>query len=137
MEFEQQAQQRLHGRVSSYLNDAFGEFAEPISDEPAFTVHLGRVHITVVVNANGPHMASVLAFTPVATGLRITLELATLLLEKNHIAPFGILGLRNGEIWLHHVLFGETLNNDTLAMLLRILADYAEGTQDELNLRFR
>jgi len=137
MEFEQQPQAELYARVDSYLRQAFGELAELIEDEPAFALSLDRVHMIVKVNANGPEMASVLTYTLVATGLPITLELTTLLLQRNHVSPFGILGLFDNRIWLHHVLLGEMVTKDGLAMLLEILADYAMQTEDELNARFR
>jgi hypothetical protein len=138
MEFDQQAQEDLYARVASYLRQAFGELADPLEDEPAFRLDLGKVHLLVAVDANGPEKASVTVYNVVGRGLAITPDLAIFLLRKNHETPFGALSLREDDaIAFRHILFGESVTKDTLSMLLRLLAAYSDEIEDELNLRFR
>jgi hypothetical protein len=138
MEFEHQAQEDLYARVPTYLRQGFGELAEPLEDEPAFWLDLGKEQLVVTVDANGPERASVLVYNVLGEGLSITPDVARFLLHKNHELPFGSLSLQeDGAIGFRHILFGETVTKDTLSILLRLLAGYSEEIEDELNMRFR
>ena len=138
MQFEQQAQEDLYARVATYLRQAFGELAEPLEDETAFRLALGRVPLLITVDANGPERASVLMMRRLAIGLPITPDLATFLLRKNHEVPFGALMLDDEQnIVFRHILLGESVNKEALFMLVRLLACYADEIEDELNMRFR
>jgi len=138
MQFEQQAQEDLYARVATYLRQAFGELAEPLEDETAFRLALGRVPLLITVDANGPERASVLMMRRLAIGLPITPDLATFLLRKNQEVPFGALMLDDEQnIVFRHILLGESVNKEALFMLVRLLACYADEIEDELNMRFR
>ena len=69
MEFEQQAQEDLYARVTTYLRQAFGELAEPVGDGPDFRLDLGRVHLLISIDANGPEKASVTVYNILGEGL--------------------------------------------------------------------
>lgn len=72
MEFEQQAQEDLYARVATYMRQAFGDLAEALEDEPGFVLRLGKAGLLVLVNANGPELASVMILSQLAEGLPAT-----------------------------------------------------------------
>jgi hypothetical protein len=139
MEFENQAQEALHARVTVCLAQAFGELAEPLeSDEPAFWLSLGKAGVLITVDANGPEMASAMVLIQLAEGLPITPTVGEFLARKNHELPFGALTIGDDDIISYrHILFGECVTKDTLAILIRVMASSSEAIEDELNMRFR
>jgi hypothetical protein len=138
VEFEHEAQLELYARVEQYLRSAFGDAVSVDQDEPVFFVERAGRSFLVMVPATGPNTAVAMVYTKPAEGFAITPQVEDFLLRRGHErTPFGIVGLEeDDQITVHHVLFGETVTQETLARLLQLLAECCEELEGELESRF-
>lgn len=136
MEFEQEAHWELYNRTRALLEHEFLDVTEWNEAEPAFMLHLNRIPLLLSIGAAGPSRASITFMTQLAPDTQVTLEIAEFLLHTNHDLAFGKLGLDDDTITFSHMVMGEGLPDDSLTLLIHLLADAALRIDDELTRRF-
>ena len=137
MELENKAHERCYGLVRTYLQQAFGELAEPNEEGPSFAVMVGN-GVYVAVNTAGDDAAAVDTFCWVGQGIELTPDVTRFLLEKNAAMRFVRSGVdAEGDIMLQLSLMDDMLTKDALKFVVTSVADIAYEFENELSMRFR
>ncbi len=131
------ARDELHGRIGTYLREAFGELVKEAPDEPAYFVPLGRIGVRVEAEAVGDDSALVEAYAWIAQRIAVDDEVARFLARRNAGMRFGALCVdAESDVILRHALFPDATSKVVLARLVEVLADTADKLDEELRARF-
>jgi hypothetical protein len=131
------AQRDLLDRITPVLGEAFGERVLIAPDQPSLFVRRGSIGVRLDVTDAPGGDAVLECYAWIAQGLPITPGLGLYLAQRNVELHFGALAIDGeGAIMLQHSLFAESVSDDVLIRLVRVLTDTADVLDADVRARF-
>jgi hypothetical protein len=119
-------------RVRRFLSERFGGF----DHDPDWGFHgaFGSARVFVDVLPVLEDSTAVRASSPVLSGVDLGDDLALRLVELTRSSPFGRFGYlpSRREVWFEHAILGDDLDRIELESAITVVADVADGNDDEL-----
>jgi len=128
MNFQTQAQQACFEKITSWMEELFGELCKPRTDVPVFGVLAGSVLAQVGVSAWGENDVTVTTRAYLVTDVELTPDLLLFLLQENDRMRFGAFGIDSeNDIFFEHTILGSML--DQVELQSSVLAVAATADQ--------
>ena len=138
MRLPEQIAQECYERVSSYVQQLYGERAIADADELSFNiVGGGSAYARVAVHSLGDNHSTVAVLSPVVLDVEPSDELHRYLLEENGKLLFGAFSLSSdGIVVLRHSILGDSLDPEELAASVDVVLTTADEYDDVIVERF-
>ncbi len=137
MEFKTEPQKTCYEKITPWIKEVFGEFANPREDRPVFGVSIGSAYTVIAVDTWGDDDAVVTTRSYVVTKVELTPELMRYLLEQNDRMRFGAFGVdSDGDIFFEHAIVGSSCDKNELKASAIAVAMTADKYDDEIIARW-
>jgi hypothetical protein len=133
--FQHSVHEDTYRRVQEYLPDFFDDLYHD-EENGHFYVRYGTTVLEISVEAYGPKEAVVTIMSYCVQGVDVSEELMTMLLELNHVQPFGAFSMVDNDVFFSLSLFGRDLEARSLLGAIAAVADVADESDDRIVDRF-
>ncbi|MFM9108390.1 MAG: T3SS (YopN, CesT) and YbjN peptide-binding chaperone 1 [Chloroflexota bacterium] len=131
------AQEVIFGKITVWMREIFGEYAEEIEDQPAFAIQMGSCLVFLAVRPWGDNDATISISSLVVRQPNLTADLMHFLLNENTGNIFGRFGIDDdGDVVLDHCLVGSTCDKEEIRAATRIMISMADRYDDEITARW-
>jgi hypothetical protein len=115
MDFKTKAHQDAYEKAKAYMQELFGQMAQPMKEGPAFAFQVGSTLTHIAVHPWGDDDATILVRAYVVFGPDLTFDCLKFLLLQNNEVRFGAFGIdTDGDIFFEHSIVGSTLDKEEL-----------------------
>jgi hypothetical protein len=125
--------QAIFDKISKWIKEIFGDFANRHPEAPLYTIHMGSAIVFVGLHPWTETEATVNARAFVVTGVEITSELMEFLLKANNNMRFGGFGLDDdNDIFFEQTILGSTCDREELKSTVMAVLSVADQMDDEI-----
>jgi hypothetical protein len=133
MKFETDGQKRCYERIVPMVKEAFGEFAFPMSEVPAWAIPMGSTLTILSVFPYGDEDAIIHCFSTLVSGARLSADLYEYLLRLNDELRFSAFVITDaGEVGIQHTLWGGMCYKEELINSVRAILFVGDKYDDEI-----
>jgi hypothetical protein len=136
MEFASPKQKEIYEKVSGWMKELFGQFAQKHPDFPAFGIIQGSALANVIVEKWGDDDAVVATRAYVVSGADVNADVTHYLLQENNKMRFGAFGMdEKDNIFFQHTIVGSTCDKEELMASVMAVVTTADRYDDEIKSR--